>query len=122
MFTGSSIGMKNGKYVLTRPPEAYTGKRYRGKYCYLHHLVWWEHTGHCLKHGEHIHHINGDPHDNEFSNLRLVTVGEHASIHNKLRSRPFAHGEDRTYTHGRCRCRSCKQAHTVVMRQYRSQL
>lgn len=31
--------MKNGDYILVIAPDWYRGKRYRGKYCYEHHLV-----------------------------------------------------------------------------------
>ena len=34
--------MKNGPYILVAALETYPGKKYRGKYCYEHHMVWWK--------------------------------------------------------------------------------
>ena len=37
--------MKNGDYILVKAPTNYPGKKYRNKYCYEHHLVYWQHYG-----------------------------------------------------------------------------
>ncbi len=63
--------MKNGNYELVKAPEDYPGKRYRGKYCYEHHLVYWKHTGIIPKKDEVVHHENEDKRDNKFKNLKL---------------------------------------------------
>lgn len=73
--------MKNGKYELVVAPENYPGKKYRGRYCYEHHLVWWQHTGELPADDEVIHHINGDKRDNTFSNLARLTTVKHNLEH-----------------------------------------
>lgn len=37
--------MRCGPYILIIPPPEYPGKKYRGRYAYEHHVVWWENTG-----------------------------------------------------------------------------
>lgn len=78
--------MKNGPYTLLVPPERYPGKKYRSRYAYEHHIVWWKHSGALVPQGYEIHHINGDHRDNTIKNLKLVSASEHREIHGKLRS------------------------------------
>ena len=73
--------MKNGEYTLVVAPYDYPGKRYRERYAYEHHVVWWKRTGETLKHGYHIHHVNEDKRDNRFENLVYLTQAEHHAIH-----------------------------------------
>lgn len=73
--------MRNGDYLMVIAPTGYTGKLYRGRYCYEHHAVYWQHTGILVKEGEILHHINGDRHDNRYENLRLMPVAEHNRHH-----------------------------------------
>jgi len=61
--------MINGDYILIKPPVEYPGKRYRGKYVYEHHVIWWMNTGEILKDKEIIHHINHDKHDNSIESM-----------------------------------------------------
>jgi hypothetical protein len=75
--------MKNGPYTLVVAPFEWPGKRYRGRYCYEHHLVFWWATGHILLEDENIHHVNGDKRDNRIENLALKTVFEHKILHAK---------------------------------------
>ena len=74
--------MRNGNYNLVIAPSEYPGKKYRDRYCYEHHLVWWENTGETVKTGEVIHHKNGDHRDNVFSNLEKMKVEPHVKSHN----------------------------------------
>jgi len=73
--------MKNGKYILVIAPKNYSGMKYRERYCYEHHLVWWENTGEIISDGEVIHHINDDKYDNRFENLQKMSVEEHNKLH-----------------------------------------
>lgn len=102
--------MKNGKYIIVIAPESYTMKKYRGRYCYEHHLVWWEHNGNIDK-DEVIHHKNGDKHDNRIENLCVLSRSEHASEHGKEVSeyRKNFHGTFSSYKRRKCRCELCKK-------------
>lgn len=78
--------MRNGRYELVLAPEGYSGKRYRGRYCYEHILNWWKHTGLFPPAGFEIHHKNMNHRDNRIENLQLVTSKEHKIIHGKIRT------------------------------------
>lgn len=83
--------MKNGPYILVVAPEEYPGKKYRGRYIYEHHFVWWQATGEVLPKGIEIHHINGKHKDNRLKNLARVTSLQHRQFHyeqNGLRDKP----------------------------------
>lgn len=73
--------MRNGDYVLVVAPDEYRGKKYRGKYCYEHHLVYWQNTGIVPDSDQLIHHKNENKHDNTFDNLELMTKSEHSKEH-----------------------------------------
>lgn len=77
--------MKNGLYEMIIAPLDYPGKKYRGRYCYEHHFVFWKKNGFLPPKGFEIHHINGKHRDNRIENLKLVTSQEHKEIHNKIR-------------------------------------
>lgn len=81
------VRMKNGPYILVIPPEDYPGKRYRDKYAYEHHVVYWVNTGIIPKENEIIHHINGDKIDNRIDNLELLTNCEHSKHHGSLKKK-----------------------------------
>ena len=78
--------MKNGPYELITAPSEYPGKKYRGRYIYEHHLVWWQQTGKPVPSRFDIHHKNGEKRDNKFENLELIAHSEHASEHGQERS------------------------------------
>ena len=48
-----------------------------------HHKIWYENTNHWpdFNKNEQIHHIDGDKLNNNFDNLVLCSVSEHAKIH-----------------------------------------
>ncbi len=73
--------MKNGPYELVIAPDDYPGMKYRDRYCYEHHLVWWENTGTLVPEGHLLHHRNGDHRDNRFENLHLLHIGNHGKYH-----------------------------------------
>lgn len=73
--------MKNGDYSLVVAPEWYKGKRYRGKYCYEHHLVWERQTGCPVPDGCIIHHKDGNKYNNDITNLQLMSAVDHVRMH-----------------------------------------
>lgn len=73
--------MRNGPYELVTAPPEYPGKRYRGRYVYEHHLVWWQTHGSVVSDGAVVHHRNGDKRDNRVENLELLTRVAHAEHH-----------------------------------------
>ncbi len=74
--------MRNGPYILTKAPENYPGKKYRGKYVYEHHLVWWQETGEVVDTSVYLlHHLDENKHNNSFSNLAKRVRSEHSAEH-----------------------------------------
>lgn len=77
--------MKNGPYEMVVAPPSYPGMRYRGRYCYEHHAVYWHAHGVIPEQGQVIHHIDGNKRNNASSNLELMDVGEHGREHGSRR-------------------------------------
>lgn len=73
--------MKNGPYELVVAPSEWPGKRYRGKYCYEHQLVYWKTHGIVPKDDELVHHLNEKKRDNRPENLQLKKRSGHARDH-----------------------------------------
>ncbi len=80
--------MKNGPYELVIAPSEYPGLKYRGRYIYEHHLVWWRNTGELVPDGYLIHHKNENKRDNRFDNFELQKRPEHTALHNSERKPP----------------------------------
>jgi hypothetical protein len=99
--------VRNGPYTLVIAPEAYPGMRYRGRYCYEHHAVWWEKTGAAVPFGHVIHHVDGDKRNNAPGNLELLNIREHSRRHEETREHPIRHGMDSGYRRRGCRCEKC---------------
>lgn len=54
------------------------------------HYVWYQNTGHWpIPPDEVIHHIDGNPTNNSFDNLQLMSDFEHKSLHNRGESHPM---------------------------------
>lgn len=68
---------KDYEYVYA-PDHPY--KNHRNK-VYKHRLVMEEHIGRYLTEDELVHHIDENPKNNDISNLKIVTKGEHQTIH-----------------------------------------
>lgn len=86
----SARGSRNGRwnpdrlrsshgYVLVRVGKGHPLADVRG-YAYEHALVW-SAAGRTVPPGYLIHHRNHEKTDNRLTNLRLVTVAEHARLH-----------------------------------------
>lgn len=73
--------MINGEYIMVIVPKDYPGKKYRGKYCYEHYLVYWKTYGIVPNEDEIIHHKNEDKHFNVPENLELMKRKDHSSLH-----------------------------------------
>jgi len=80
--------MRNGDYILVIAPVGYSGKIYRGRYCYEHHLVWWINTGEVVEEEYCVHHIDENRHNNSFTNLRKMLRKDHLSLHGIERGKP----------------------------------
>lgn len=52
-----------------------------GKTVLLHRWLMAQHLGRELLQTEHVHHINGDPHDNRLENLQLLPARDHLADH-----------------------------------------
>ena len=73
--------MKNGPYELVIAPDNYPGKKYRNRYCYEHHVVYWKNTSKLPNKDEIVHHKNGDYRDNRIENLELLFKKDHDKMH-----------------------------------------
>jgi hypothetical protein len=54
---------------------------------YVHRDVMEEFLGRPLSKGEMVHHINENRFDNRIENLKIVTINQHMSLHNKERAK-----------------------------------
>lgn len=81
--------MKNGKYILVVAPPNYQGKKYRGRYCYEHHLIWWKKHGQLPTGDKVIHHKNHKTTDNRLRNLEMITRQAHNKLHADERRKPL---------------------------------
>jgi hypothetical protein len=69
--------------MVCAPPE-YPGKKYRDRYVYEHHLVWWRETGRLVPSGFVLHHKDEQKRHNVFSNLEIKSVAAHVRDHNAV--------------------------------------
>lgn len=71
------------------------------RWVYKHREVMEEYIGRKLNSDEHIHHIDEDPKNNSISNLKIVTISEHAKIHKPSKYR----------VRGKCTVVGCDNTH-----------
>lgn len=75
----------NGYYMIHKP-DWYTGRR-GSDYVFYHSVVMCEALGLTeIPKGYVVHHIDFDKHNNDISNLSLMTISAHAKLHNIMRN------------------------------------
>ena len=83
--TGEKSPRWNGGRTISS--EGYAYIRIGDHYAAEHRLVMEDHLGRSLNPCEHVHHENGNRLDNRLGNLRVLTVSQHAKMHNGFRLR-----------------------------------
>lgn len=68
-------------YLMVLKPDWYTGRK-GSKHVFQHHVVVCANLGiTCIPKGWVVHHVDMNPHNNDFSNLVLCTMNDHPRIH-----------------------------------------
>lgn len=71
-------GLRIGKYISVMTTEKHRNGRLKTKY--QHRLIMEQHIGRKLTAKEDVHHIDGNKHNNDISNLQLLLKSEHTII------------------------------------------
>ena len=75
----------NKGYLMVLKPDWYTGRK-GSKHVFSHHVVVCEALGlTAIPKGWVVHHCDENPYNNDFSNLVLLTVADHARLHAALK-------------------------------------
>jgi hypothetical protein len=110
-MVANHVNVKNGPYELVIAPEGYPGKRYRGRYAYEHHIVWWLRTGQAVQPGFEVHHKNEQKRDNRFDNLEYLSGADHRKGHGEKLKRFVT-----------TKCAFCEKDFEISPRQLKSRL
>lgn len=78
---GRSITAKGYIERWLDPQSAFHPMADKDGYVYEHRLVVAEHLGRCLTAEEEVHHRDGNKHNNELSNLQLLSKSDHSAMH-----------------------------------------
>ena len=71
-------------YLMVLKPDWYTGRR-GSKHVFLHQVVACEALGiTAVRKGWCVHHVDGNPYNNLFDNLVLMTTSDHMRLHNAV--------------------------------------
>jgi hypothetical protein len=72
-----------------KPAHTYKTMTVKGKQVRVHRYVMEQHLGRKLASWEHVHHINGDSHDNRLENLAVLSNAAHQKVEVEERMRPI---------------------------------
>lgn len=70
-----------------KPKRTYKTMTINGKQVRVHRHLMEQHLGRKLMSWEHVHHINGDPHDNRLENLAVLSNAAHQKVEIEERMR-----------------------------------
>ena len=71
------------------PKHTYKTMTVNGKQVRVHRYIMEQHLGRKLASWEHVHHINGDSHDNRLENLAVLSNAAHQKVEVEERMRPI---------------------------------